>query len=111
VLTHSYKHAAGDNTALVPETIPSHPDVGYSHANVNDFDGFDNAASIAEVRFYCTTNNHGRVIHFKSYDNTIAQMTFVDGDQTSNAAIELVDRLEYNHNSGWWRKCQFAELY
>jgi hypothetical protein len=82
MLTHAYKHKATESKSLVPATIPLDPATGYSHANVDAFGGYS-STDIADVRFYCDTSYHGRVIHFKTSNDVIAGMAF-DGNQGNN---------------------------
>jgi len=66
MLTYSYNRNAGENNGLDhASTPPTSPDSGYSHVNVNDLAGYLEG-DIAEVRFYCTSSQHSRVVHFKT---------------------------------------------
>lgn len=46
--------------------LPTSPTTGYSHWHLGPALGYTSANDVAEVRFYCTTSNHARVMHFKT---------------------------------------------
>merc|ERR1712070_851478 len=79
-------HTGGENNALVDETIPTNPTGGYSHVHVDDLSGYT-VSDIQDVRFYCTTSRHSRVIHFKT-SNSNVKSTAYDGDQSANGAAD-----------------------
>jgi len=84
MLTYAYNHPAGGTAPLVPNTIPTSPDTGYSHFDMNFLPG--NAADIADVRFYCTSTT-GYVIHFKP-SNAVPRNIAFDGDQTGSTTTD-----------------------
>ena len=63
VLIAAYDHQAGTNPDLVPGVIPESPTKGFSHVWPGTDIGLT-ASDIAEVRFYCHTSSHNRVINF-----------------------------------------------
>ena len=65
MLTYAYSHIGGQNNALVEGTVPTDPNNGYSHVDVDHFSGWAEA-DVEDVRFYCHTAAHNRVIHFKT---------------------------------------------
>lgn len=71
----AYAHPGGQNNALVPGTTPTDPVAGYSHQHLTDMDGFT-SADIAEVRFYCETSGHNRIIHFKTSNSFVTGAAF-----------------------------------
>jgi hypothetical protein len=81
MLTYAYNHAAGENNPVVT-AIPTNPDTGYSHVDLNYISGYAQS-DIADVRFYCTTSNHARVVHFKTSNSVVKGMAF-NANQASN---------------------------
>ena len=84
MLMYAYNHIGGQNNALVEGTVPTDPNNGYSHVNVNHFTGWAEA-DIEDVRFYCHTSAHNRVIHFKTSNNFHAGAAW-DGSSSGNSA-------------------------
>ena len=82
MLILAYDHEADDNTELNDGEIPLDPEEGYSHVNVNHFQGMS-PSSIDAVRFYCTSDESDRVMHFRSEHPNIIEAAF-DGDLSSN---------------------------
>ncbi len=62
LLLYSYQRVAGENPALDGETLPLSIDAGLSHTGT-DAIGYP---EIGQVRFYCDTSEHSRIIHFKT---------------------------------------------
>jgi hypothetical protein len=83
MLTWAYNHIGGQTVPLVPGTIPTDPKMGYSHVDVDSM--YSATSEISEVRFYCTSSSHDRVIHFKQ-SNSFIKDAALDGDTTGNAA-------------------------
>ena len=83
MLLYAYDHTGGENNALVDETIPTNPTGGYSHVHVDDLSGYTES-DIQDVRFYCTTEYHSRVMHFKTSNALVKGFAF-DGDFSNNA--------------------------
>ena len=81
LLLLAYAHEAGETKKLVPGVAPSSPIDSYSHVWLKDL-GL-NASSVDNVRFYCKTSGHNRVIHF-SNDNDFTKKTIEDGNSTGN---------------------------
>ena len=84
MLTYAYNHVAEAVVPVVPNTIPTDPATGYSHADVNFFTGYSES-DVLDVRFFCTTTGHSRVMHFKTSNAMVAGISF-DSDQTGNLA-------------------------
>ena len=85
MLTYAYTRAQGANLALSPGVIPSGP-ADYAHTNVNQIPGYAET-DIVEVRFFCTTTLHSRVIHFKTSNSFQAGVAF-DGNNAGNSASQ-----------------------
>jgi hypothetical protein len=83
MLTWAYKHVAGESVALVPGTIPTDPKTGYSHVDAEVM--YSTVDEISEVRFYCETTQHNRVIHFKT-SNTFQATMALTGSSSGNLA-------------------------
>jgi hypothetical protein len=86
MLTWAYKHAANDNAALVAGVIPTKPNAGYSHVNVNELVGYTES-DISDVRFYCTSGFHSRVQHFKT-SNAFQIGVAWNGDLSGNSGSQ-----------------------
>ena len=84
MLTYSYNHPAGSTSPRVGGVLPTDPANGYSHVDVDFFSGYAEN-DIQEVRFYCTTNAHSRVMHFKTATAFVRGPAF-DGDLSGNTA-------------------------
>ena len=84
MLTYAYSHIGGQNNAVVEGTVPTDPNNGYSHVNVDYFSGWAEA-DIEDVRFYCHTAAHNRVIHFKTSKGFQAGAAW-DGSTSGNSA-------------------------
>ena len=84
MLTYAYSHIGGQNNALVEGTVPTDPNNGYSHVDVDHFSGWAEA-DVEDVRFYCHTANHNRVIHFKTSNSFVAGVAW-DGSSSGNTA-------------------------
>jgi len=82
MLLWSYYHIGGQNNPLVQGTIPTSPTNGYSHVLLNSFqDEEGNSVFKArKTRFYCTTSDHTRVMHFYTSDTVVNQMAFEEND-------------------------------
>jgi len=84
MLTYAYNHDADKNDPLNPDTIPLDPSSGYSHVNLNAINGYT-VDDVEEVRLYCQTSNHNRIVHFKTSNDVIKGMAF-SGSQKDNRA-------------------------
>jgi len=62
LLLLSYNHDAGTNPLLDGGRLPLSTDAGFSHTGT-DAIGYP---SVEEARFYCDTDQHERIIHFKT---------------------------------------------
>ncbi|XP_062514639.1 uncharacterized protein LOC134190217 [Corticium candelabrum] len=76
MLLYAYKHRKGTKYDLVT-ALPTSPD-GYSHQLLNNL-GIS-AGWAQELRFYCTTSHHNRVVHFKTNNRNIIQTAY-DGNK------------------------------
>eukprot|EP00118_Oscarella_pearsei_P025468 m.308230 g.308230 ORF g.308230 m.308230 type:complete len:242 (+) comp43606_c0_seq1:166-891(+) len=72
MLLYAYKHPAGCRTPLVQD-LPIHPS-GYSHQLLKQLGVNANWAD--EIRFFCTTSLHNRVIHFKTNNRKMLQTAY-----------------------------------
>lgn len=61
-LVLAYKHTGGTNPALAQGTRPIDPTNGFSHYSPAQLA----QAVFSELRFYCQTNLHARILHFKT---------------------------------------------
>jgi hypothetical protein len=66
-LVLGYAHAGGLNDALVPGQSPTSPDSGYSHLSLAQM----GVLPFSEIRLYCTTSAHERVVHFKTSSGAV----------------------------------------
>ncbi|XP_062514849.1 angiopoietin-2-like [Corticium candelabrum] len=72
MLLYAYKHRKGTKYDLVT-ALPTSPD-GYSHQLLNNM-GISTGWT-QELRFYCTTSHHNRVVHFKTNNRNIIQTAY-----------------------------------
>ncbi|XP_062514145.1 uncharacterized protein LOC134189784 isoform X1 [Corticium candelabrum] len=72
MLLYAYKHRKGTKYDLVT-ALPTSPD-GYSHQLLNNMGISTGWAQ--ELRFYCTTSKHNRVVHFKTNNRNIIQTAY-----------------------------------
>ncbi|XP_065831683.1 uncharacterized protein [Oscarella lobularis] len=72
MLLYAYKHRGGDSFPLVT-ALPTDPD-GYSHQLLNAYGISSGWAQ--ELRFYCKTSNHNRVIHFTTKNRNIIKTAY-----------------------------------
>ena len=84
MLTYAYSHNAGDNNPLVEGTVPTDLVSGYSHVNIDHFGGWTEA-DIEDVRFFCSTDAHPRVMHFKTNNGFVKGVAW-DGSSNGNGA-------------------------
>ncbi len=98
MLLYSYKHDAGNDADLVAGVIPKDPNNAYSHFDVNDIPGYKES-DIENVRFYCSTSSHDRVVNFANDHPVIKGMAF-DGDQTANDPAYWRDDCSTSHLTG-----------
>ena len=73
LLLYAYDHLASENFPLVANQIPTSPN-GYSHTTLQDL-GYG-LSDVNDVRFYCHTTGHNRIIHFKTDKPAIQQAVF-----------------------------------
>ena len=83
LLMAAYNHQAGTNPSLVSGTAPSSATEGFSHIWPGTHLGLT-ASDIAEVRYYCHTSNHNRVIHF-SVNNDWVKTAILTGSISGNS--------------------------
>ena len=84
LLMAAYNHQANTNPSKVEGTTPSSATEGFSHIWPGTHLGLT-ASDIAEVRFYCHTSNHNRVMHF-SVNNDWVKTAILTGSTTGNLA-------------------------
>jgi hypothetical protein len=82
LLMAAYNHQANTNPNLVEGTTPSSATEGFSHIWPGTHLGLT-ASDIAEVRFYCHTSNHNRVMHF-SVNNDWVKTAILTGSASGN---------------------------
>lgn len=102
MLILSYLHPELGTDPLNGTAIPVDPDNGYSHSTLNALE-WNDPAEVESVRFYCTTANHARVIHFKSTNEVVRQIA-VNGNQVANTKTIWTDAAtttEYSDHSGF----------
>ena len=81
ILLLAYNHVGGENKALVSGTPPMSQYDGYSHVWLNDLSLTAN--DVESVRFYCTSSNHNRVVHFSAANDWIKK-SIVHGSGSGN---------------------------
>ncbi len=89
LLFFAYNHSAGSNNALVSGVVPTSPESGYSHVDLATV-GLTPSGD-DQLRFYCQSSAHTRVVHFvtstakekhaiafsgSQYLNSVSQCTF-----------------------------------
>ena len=84
VLIAAYNHQANTNPSLVLGVFPESPTEGFSHVWPGTHLGLT-AADIAEVRFYCHTSKHNRVIHFSTENEWVRNRILVGGSFPGNS--------------------------
>ena len=83
LLMAAYNHQANTNPNLVSGTTPSSATEGFSHIWPGTHLGLT-ASDIAEVRFYCHSSNHNRVINF-SVNNDWVKTAILTGSISGNS--------------------------
>ena len=83
LLMAAYNHQANTNPSLVSGTAPSSATEGFSHIWPGTHLGLT-ASDIAEVRFYCHSSNHNRVMHF-SVNNDWVKTAILTGSVSGNS--------------------------
>ena len=84
VLIAAYNHQANTNPSLVEGVFPESPTEGFSHVWPGTHLGLT-AADIAEVRFYCHTSKHNRVVHFSTKNEWVRNRILVGGSFPGNS--------------------------
>ena len=84
VLIAAYNHQANTNPSLVLGVFPESPTEGFSHVWPGTHLGLT-AADIAEVRFYCHTSKHNRVVHFSTENEWVRNRILVGGSFSGNS--------------------------
>jgi len=84
VLIAAYNHQANTNPELVEGVFPESPTEGFSHVWPGTHLGLT-ASDIAEVRFYCHTSKHNRVIHFSTNNEWVRNRILVGGSFSGNS--------------------------
>ena len=96
MLSHAYAHPAFDSTPLDDSTLPTSPTTGHSHSDLQSL-GFS-AADHTEVRFYCDTTGHSRVMHFSTTEPDFLTRTW-DGTTGYIGTTSLADYTEHTGHS------------
>ena len=68
------------------------PSCRYSHRHLSDL-GYGAIDDVEEVRFFCNTSEHSRVIHFKTSNSHVREVAFTGDHQGQNSPAHW--------NSGW----------
>ena len=68
------------------------PSCRYSHRHLSDL-GYGAIDDVEEVRFFCNTSAHSRVIHFKTSNSHVQEVAFTGNHQGQNSPAHW--------NSGW----------
>ena len=84
LLMAAYNHQANTDPPLVEGTAPSSATEGFSHVWPGTHLGLT-AADIAEVRFYCHTSKHNRVVHFSTKNEWVRNRILVGGSFPGNS--------------------------
>ena len=84
VLIAAYNHQANTNPELVEGVFPESPTEGFSHVWPGTHLGLT-ADDIAEVRFYCHSSLHNRVIHFSTKNEWVRNRILVGGNLPGNS--------------------------
>ncbi|CAL6421778.1 unnamed protein product [Bathycoccus prasinos] len=95
ILLLAYKHVGGENEALVSGTPPMSPYEGYSHAWLNDLSLTAN--DVDSVRFFCTSSNHNRVVHFSLTSEWI-KSAIVSGSTSGNMVSHWTENATRKHD-------------
>ncbi|CAL6431030.1 unnamed protein product [Bathycoccus prasinos] len=95
ILLLAYKHVGGENEALVSGTPPMSPYGGYSHAWLNDLSLTAN--DVDSVRFFCTSSNHNRVVHFSLTSEWI-KSAIVSGSTSGNMVSHWTENATRKHD-------------
>ena len=92
MLLYAYKHRGGDNFPVVQD-LPTDPD-GYSHQLLNAYNISPGYVAVLyweicysysllfysrwaqELRFFCTSSHHNRVMHFTTRNRNIIQTAY-----------------------------------
>ena len=75
VLVLAYAHVGGTNPALVPGAVPTSPS-GFSHVHLSTLNVTD--SEVVQTRWYCSTDAHGRVVHFATASREVAELVVSD---------------------------------
>jgi len=95
ILLLAYHHIGGENNALVAGIAPTSPHEGYSHIWLNDLSLTAN--DVESVRFYCTSSNHNRVVHF-SLTNEWIKSAIVSGSTSGNMVSHWTENAMRKHD-------------
>jgi len=93
MLLYSYNRNFTSSTPLNDTTLPTSPTIGYSHWHLGPALGYTSADDVTDVRFYCRTSLHSRVIHFKT-SNPHVRLVAVTGSHGGGISPS-------NWNTGW----------
>jgi len=93
MLLYSYNRNWTTYMDLSDATLPTSPTTGYSHWHLYPALGYTSADDVLDVRFYCSTSSHSRVVHFKTSDYHIRRVALMGRLESGNYAS--------NWNTGW----------
>lgn len=84
MLFFSYKHSAGSTAPLVAndlDNLPTSETEGYSHFDLQTLEY--EATDVADVRFYCETDAHSRIVNFQT-SNSLIKTIATTANQSGN---------------------------
>jgi len=93
MLLYSYNRNYSSNRPVIGLTLPTSPTTGYSHWHLGPALGYASADDVVDVRFYCTTSRHSRVVHFKTTNQHVRGVA-VSGSLGGGSYAS-------NWNTGW----------
>lgn len=73
--------------------LPTSPTTGFSHWHLGPALGYTSTDNVVEVRFFCSTTQHSRVVHFKTSNQHIRAVA-VTGEHGNR-------NLPSHWNTGW----------
>jgi hypothetical protein len=88
-LALAYAHDSGLNAVLVPGEPPTDPQGGYSHLSLAQL----GAVPFTEIRLYCESSAHPRVVHFKTNSAAVGYFRGTNANASSywSAGFTVLD--------------------